>query len=611
MAFSPSESPAVTIREVDLSGIVPAVTSSTGAMVGDFNWGPGDQPILVGNEAELIGNFGSPTLVVDSNNIDFLSAASFLKYSGSLYASRAISSADVNAVDSSAVGLTGTLVKNQADWDEDKSGYILGTAGTVNEKRFIAKYPGEAGNSLAVSICPWSGVAGDGGKADSNDSAFSNWLYVSQFDEAPGTSSFVAARSVDGANAHDEAHVVVVDEGGKFTGTPGTVLETFPHVSYATDAKTDDGSNNHIVDVINDRSQYIWMARQGELNSTTTAAADWTKTTIAANVGGPLASPGGQNTQTRSFNGGAQTKQGHPVATYQTAFETVYKDPDVIQVDFLIAPGMAGTSDQKTLVEALEVIARVDRKDCVVVASPERSAIVGQQNANTITTAVKTFAQSVASSSYLILDGNYLKVYDKYNDKYTFIPAASSTAGIMAATDQVSAPWFSPAGNRRGQYFGVSALGFSPTKSQRDTLYKAGVNPIVNFPGQGVLLFGDKTKLARPSAFDRINVRRLFLVMERAIKSAAQNVMFEFNDEFTRAEFVNIVEPFLREIKGRRGITDFRVVCDETNNTANVIDTNQFVADIYVKPARSINYVTLSFVAVRTGVDFEEVVGLA
>ena len=209
------------------------------------------------------------------------------------------------------------------------------------------------------------------------------------------------------------------------------------------------------------------------------------------------------------------------------------------------------------------------------------------------------------------MDGNFLKVYDKYNDKYTFIPAAASTAGIMAATDNVQAPWFSPAGNRRGQYFGVSALGFSPTKAQRDTLYKAGVNPIVNFPGQGVLLFGDKTKLARPSAFDRINVRRLFLVMERAIKSAAQNVMFEFNDEFTRAEFVNIVEPFLREIKGRRGITDFRVVCDETNNTSQVIDTNQFVADIYVKPARSINYVTLSFVAVRTGVDFEEVVGLA
>ena len=203
-----------------------------------------------------------------------------------------------------------------------------------------------------------------------------------------------------------------------------------------------------------------------------------------------------------------------------------------------------------------------------------------------------------------------MKVYDKYNDEYVFIPAASSTAGLMASTDFTSAPWFSPAGSRRGQYLGVTSLAYSATKSQRDTLYKASVNPIVNLPGQGILLYGDKTKLGRPSAFDRINVRRLFLVMERAIKQAAQGVMFEFNDEFTRAEFVNIVEPFLREIKGRRGISDFRVVCDETNNTADVIDNNSFVASIFVKPARSINYVTLNFVAVRTGVDFEEVVGI-
>jgi phage tail sheath protein FI len=209
----------------------------------------------------------------------------------------------------------------------------------------------------------------------------------------------------------------------------------------------------------------------------------------------------------------------------------------------------------------------------------------------------------------LIVDNNYLKVYDKYNDQYIFIPAASSTAGLMAGTDAVAAPWFSPAGNRRGQYFGVTSIAYSANKSQRDTLYKAGVNPIVNLPGQGVILFGDKTKESRPSAFDRINVRRLFLAMERAIGAAARNVMFEFNDEFTRAEFVNIVEPFLREIQGRRGITDFRVVCDETNNTPAVIDRNEFIASVFVKPARSINYITLNFVAVRTGVDFEEVVG--
>jgi len=213
------------------------------------------------------------------------------------------------------------------------------------------------------------------------------------------------------------------------------------------------------------------------------------------------------------------------------------------------------------------------------------------------------------NSSYLVTDANYLKIYDKFNDQYINIPASSSTAGIMAATDLNRAPWFSPAGSRRGQYLGITAISYSPTKSQRDTLYKAGVNPIANIPGQGVLLFGDKTKLGRPSAFDRINVRRLFLVLERAIGRAAEQVMFEFNDEFTRAEFVNIVEPVLREVRGRRGITDFRVVCDETNNTPAIVDRNEFIANIFIKPARSINYVTLNFVAVRTGVDFEEVVG--
>jgi len=581
MALRTSESPAVTIREVDLSGIVPAVTSSTGAIVGDFNWGPIKQPILVGNETELVERFGSPTLVEDSNNIDFLSAAHFLKYSGSLQVVRGKGSAELNAVDSSAGG---TLVENRDDWDADISGHVS------NNKRFFAKYAGEAGNSLLVSVCPWS----------ASDSAFENWTYKGNFDAAPETSDFVSARSASGSTAHDEVHVAVVDEDGKFTGTPGTVLETWPFLSLATDAKAADGTNNFALDVLNDKSAYVWAASIGPNQSTTTAAADWTTNTIPAGEG--------RNVRTQSFNGGAQstflTRQ-----AYDSAFEQ-FDDEDTIQVDFLIAPGLASSSDQDTIVESLVTTATA-RKDCIVVTSPAREDIIDVQNPATITDNIKSFGEGLTSSSYLVVDANYLKVYDKYNDKYVFIPAASSTAGLMASTDNVAAPWFSPAGQRRGQYFGVSSLAWNPTKAQRDTLYKAGINPVVNLPGQGVLLFGDKTKLNRPSAFDRINVRRLFLVMERAIKSAAQNVMFEFNDEFTRAEFVNVVEPFLRDIKGRRGISDFRVVCDETNNTADVIDNNQFRADIFVKPARSINYVTLSFVAVRTGVDFEEVVGLA
>ncbi len=240
---------------------------------------------------------------------------------------------------------------------------------------------------------------------------------------------------------------------------------------------------------------------------------------------------------------------------------------------------------------------------------PNRAAVVS--NAGSEVADIVSGIANFTRSSYLVVDGNYLKVYDKYNDNYIHIPAASSTAGIMAASHANAAPWFSPAGTRRGQYLGITSLTYNANKANRDTLYKAGVNPISNIPGQGILLYGDKTHLARPSAFDRINVRRLFLTIERAIAEAAKSVIFEFNDEFTRAEFAGIVEPFLREIQGARGITDFRVVCDESNNTAAVIDRNEFVASIFIKPARSINYVTLNFVAVRTGVEFEEVVGAA
>ena len=228
-----------------------------------------------------------------------------------------------------------------------------------------------------------------------------------------------------------------------------------------------------------------------------------------------------------------------------------------------------------------------------------------------MTTNVVATAATITKSSYGIMDCSYLKVFDKFNDQFIEIPAASSVAGLMAETDRTQAPWFSPAGTRRGQLLGVTGLNYNPNKTNRDTLYKAGVNPVVNVSGSGICLFGDKTLFNRPSAFDRINCRRLFLTLERAIAQAAKNVMFEFNDEFTRAEFVNIIEPVLRDVKARRGITDFRVIADETVNTAEVIDRNEFIANIFIKPARSINFVTLNFVAVRTGVSFEEIVGTA
>jgi len=570
---TPSESPAIVVKEVDLTGVVPNVQSTTGAIVGNFRWGPVEEATLIDNEGTLASTFGAPN---DTTAVDFLSAAYFLRYSQSLQVVREVTSAAKNATDI-AVG-TQPTVKNNDDFDNQE------TALDSDNNVFIAKYPGDLGNSLQVQTCP----------ASTSDSAFDNWTYVTEFDAAPGTSTFATGRGA----SNDEIHVVVIDQDGLFTGTRGTVLETFPFVSFASNAKKDDGTTNYVVDVINNSSQYIKMAGFGSSQFTPSAG------TAAAN---------GTNYQNASYddvrvgtlangvNSGALT-----TSEVLTGFDLL-EDKDTIQVDFLIAPGMNSRSDQTTVVNDLVSTAQSTRKDCIAVASPARTDIVASStpNANAVTT-----ANTFTNSSYLVVDNNYLKVYDKYNDEFIHIPAASSTAGIMAATDVTAATWFSPAGPRRGQYLGVTGIAYSPNKAERDVLYRNGINPIANIPGQGLLLFGDKTKLARPSAFDRINVRRLFLTIERAISIAARNVMFEFNDEFTRAEFVGVVEPFLRDIKGRRGITDFRVICDETNNTGAVIDRNEFVATILVKPARSINFVTLNFVAVRTGVDFSEISGV-
>jgi len=569
-AFSPSESPAITVKEVDLSGFVPNVQSTTGAFVGNFRWGPAKKATLVDTEATLAEKFGSPTT---TGAVDFLSAAQFLRYSSAMFVVRELTSAAKNATSSTTVV---TNVNNKDHWDEVKSAFGA-DSGDTNVGAWIGKWAGALGNSLKAEISTAAG--------------FAAWAYKGEFDAAPGTSAYASARG----GSNDECHIVVVDEDGEISGTVGTVLERFAFVSMASDAKAADGTNNYAADVVNSASEYVWLAHwDGDLATMSNAGTAASGTAF----GNPSAAI------SKSLTGGADSAA-LTTAEVATGFD-LYQDTDTIQVDFLIAPGMANASDQATVVNDLAGIAGVTRKDCIVVTSPDRAAVVN--NSTPVASSVTT-AAGFNSSSYIVVDNNYLKVYDKFNDQYVFIPAASTTAGVMAATDANAAPWFSPAGQRRGQYFGVTALAYSPTKSERDTLYKAGLNPVANIPGQGILLFGDKTFLNRPSAFDRVNVRRLFLVMERAIASAARNVMFEFNDEFTRAEFTNIVEPFLREIQGRRGITDFKVVCDSTNNGPSVVDRNEFIANIFVKPARSINYVTLNFVAVRTGVDFEEVAG--
>jgi len=586
MAFStPSQSPAVTIREIDLTGVAPNVSTSTGATVGNFRWGPANQRTLVSGESELISIFAAPN---ESTAVDFHSAAYFLKYSDALYIVRG-NNGGLNA-HSATVSLTtdAAAIDNRNDWDQSKVG--MGESG-VKIGSFVAKYPGSLGNSLSVSFCPAGGT-------------FSTWAWKNAFDSAPSTSVWAAAHG----GSNDEMHVVVIDRLGHFTGNPGGILEVFPYVSMAKGAVTPDGSPNYVSDVLNNGSAFIWNAYFGDDNAFGSAYEDLgTLIGSVTSADSPVdfAISGWTNAlSTMDLKGGVESSA-FTLGTYIGAFSQ-FEDADQVIVDFLICPQQVLAADATALVNHVTGIA-VDRKDCIAVASPNRAAIVGNVS-NQVTDTV-SFADTLTPTSYLVVDNNFIKVFDKYNDNYIFIPAASSTAGVMAATDKVSAPWFSPAGQRRGQYLGVTDLASNPTKSQRDTLYRSAVNPIANIPGQGVILFGDKTHQLRPSAFDRINVRRLFLTIERVIGQAGKNVMFEFNDEFTRAEFVNIVEPVLREIKGRRGITDFKVVCDETNNTGAVIDRNEFVASIFIKPARSINYVTLNFIAVRTGIEFEEVVG--
>ena len=586
--FTPSASPAVSVKEIDLTGVVPNVQTSTGAFVGNFGWGPVGVATLVSDESGLVSTFSAPT---DDNSVDFHSAAYFLRYSNSLFVVRECDSDAKNALGNNAS--LGFLTAQKFDnLDAFEASSIDSSDGA-----FIAKYPGSLGNSLKVSIC---GSDSDTGGATN----FNAWAHKGEFDDAPGTSKFVS--DLNGKN--DEIHVVVIDQDGLITGTPDTVLETFPFLSVASNAKRADGTSNYYKDVLRLQSDWVYAGRLHTGDSAAVSdfiGSNWDTNAVKSAVT--------QDFKSDFVFSSAQNDFGFQSGVTSSSLGTddvlrgfdKFEDKDNIEVDFLIAPESLTDTSATTIVNDLVSTAASLRKDCVAVASPSRNAVVTLGTNTGILACNNTYTKS----SYLVQDNNYLKVFDKYNDKYIKIPANSSTAGLMAATDLVAANWFSPAGSRRGRYLGITDIIVSPSKAERDALYKAGINPIANIPGEGIILFGDKTNESRPSAFDRINVRRLFLGIERAIAIAGRNVMFEFNDEFTRAEFVNIVEPFLREIQGRRGITDFRVVCDATNNTPAVVDRNEFIASIFIKPARSINFVTLNFVAVRTGVEFEEVVG--
>ena len=395
-------------------------------------------------------------------------------------------------------------------------------------------------------------------------------------------------------------HIAIVDQDGGITGTAGSILEKFEGLSQASDAKTAQGDTNYYADVIYQQSQYIyWMDHQTVLST-----AGNTKTGTAFDNASTSAHIVFQD----ALTGG--TDDLVPTAAELSLAWDKFGDAETVDVNLLIGGPSQTNADATGDTMATKVIDTAEfRKDCVAFISPARADVVNVTNPIAQTANVKAFADGLASSSYAVVDSGYKYMYDKYNAVYRFVPLNGDIAGLCARTDNVADAWFSPAGFSRGQVRGAIKLAFDPTNAQRDELYKARVNPVVTFPGQGTVLFGDKTMQTKPSAFDRINVRRLFIVLEKAIATAAKFQLFEFNDEFTRANFRNLIEPFLRDVQGRRGITDFSVVCDETNNTSALIDRNEFIADIFIKPNRSINFIQLNFVATRTGVAFSEVAG--
>ena len=446
--------------------------------------------------------------------------------------------------------------------------YVNG-AGLVGE--FAAKYPGTLGNSLKVSM------------ADS--SSFSTWQYRNEFDAAPGTSPYAA--SVGGQN--DEMHIIVIDEDGAITGTQDAILEKFAFVSKASDAKKADGTNNYYRNVLNARSEWVWWMDHP------VAGTNWG--TVAQNKNFVSVS-----VVTRSLEGGTDDfvlTDSEKIAGYR-----LFSNAELYDISLVLAGKASPTVAQTIIGDICET-----RLDCIALISPENVStgepIIGATSSEI--SAIVAYRNALPSTSYAVLDSGYKYQYDRYNDVYRYIPLNGDIGGLCARTDFTNDPWFSPGGLNRGQIKNTIRLAVNPNKTQRDELYKNGVNPVVTFPGEGTVLFGDKTLLAKPSAFDRINVRRLFIVMEKAIATAAKFQLFEFNDGFTRAQFKNLVEPFLRDVQGRRGITDFVVKCDESNNTGEVIDRNEFVADIFVKPNRSINFITLTFVAARSAINFTEI----
>lgn len=584
-------SPGVSVTETDLTLIVPTVATTPAAFVGAFKWGPSNTPVLVTGEKDLVNIFGTPDRDAAYARYWFV-ANNFLEYGSNLRIVR------INQQGETTASSVGTAISNIYNDDT----YLQYYASNSQHGPWCARYSGVKGNSLKVVILDHNGHAVPTDSTASDDYAD----YIDEFDDIPDTSVW-AQNITNSTSINDELHILVIDAGGAFTGVAGTILEKFAFVSKAKNAKNADGRSNYYADVINSSSAYVRWLSHPSLTTVYSGTKEWGTDLVYGDSAFKVLNTfmSGKNQQ---FAGGANVDiSGNTTALEQDcaeAFQTYFLDGEEIDISLFIAGPMHAAAAQN-VIETAEA-----RKDCVAFVSPTNSA--GGASTHDMSsfnlTDVLAYRNSLnISSSYGVMDSGYKLQYDNYNDRYIYVPLNGDVAGCCVRTDENRDPWYSPAGFERGRIKSVVRLAYNPGKTDRDELYKKGVNPVVSFPGEGVVLFGDKTLLSRPSAFDRINVRRLFIVLEKAISTASKFLLFEFNDTFTRNQFKLLVEPYLREVAGRRGIQDYKVVCDETNNTPQVIDSNGFVGDIYIKPNRSINFIQLNFVATPTGVSFTEV----
>jgi Phage tail sheath protein subtilisin-like domain/Phage tail sheath C-terminal domain len=559
MAFQLS--PGVNVSEVDLTTVVPSVLTTAGAIAGQFQWGPVNKRISVDSEITLVNRFGKPN---GNTYTSFFTASGFLSYGNNLKVVRAANTASLNASETGSIS-----VPNE---DVFEVTYLhQNNANTYGS--FIARYQGGLGNTLSVSV------------ADS--ASYDAWEFKGYFSTAPGTSAQAAAAGA----TNDELHIIVIDEGGIITGTQGSILEQFAYVSKGSNALDSLGNSNYYKNVLFNQSKYVYAIDPPDYSNTNAtwgnALAGTSYATLATAYQGYL------------VNGSDEEVQDGDI----TNAYGLFVNSDEVDIA-LVMSGNASVPVQQYIIDNIVTV----RKDCVATISPPSASVVN--NAGNEVTDITAWTASLArSTSYAIADSGWKYVFDKYNNTYRWVPLNGDIAGLCVYTDYVRDAWFSPAGINRGNIKNAVKLAWNPVQADRDAIYSLGVNPVITLAGSGTVLFGDKTLQTKPSNFDRINVRRLFIVLEKTIARAARSSMFEFNDDFTRSQFVSLITPFLRDVQGRRGIYDFRVVCDATNNTSQVIDSNQFVGDIYIKPARSINYIQLNFVSVRTGVDFTEVVG--